>query len=219
MARWNTIINICTMALHSYLYIDKQPEPPSLYCPRPRSPHTLSNLGIPLTSPPLTSAINTLLAIKYSFVLSISTNHFNTVWSTVRANQLNFYFSSSMHLFFPNSIHSSHFHQTAQEHSLSFGQHLSYPMPLRRIMPLEQLFLNIDSVPVSYRHLSPLLLSTLFSSPHALYPLFTLCTTYPSHPPFVVACDPRYVRSVHHLVSHVFNRRAPHIFILTYVHS
>ena len=47
----------------------------------------------------------------------------------------------------------------------------------------------------SYRHFfaficNPLLFSTLFSAPHALYPLFILCTT--------ATCDPRYLKKTIH---------------------
>ena len=39
-----------------------------------------------------------------------------------------------------------------------------------------------------------LLLSTLFSSPQALYPSFILCTTSISHHPFAATCEPRYLK-------------------------
>ena len=35
------------------------------------------NLGLPRTRPPLTSSINTLLALRYSSILSTSPNHLN----------------------------------------------------------------------------------------------------------------------------------------------
>ena len=51
----------------------------------------------------------------------------------------------------------------------------------------------------SYRHFLafipyPLLLSTLLSPPHALYPSFILCTTSLSHPPSTDTSDPRYFK-------------------------
>ena len=71
-------------------------------------------------------------------------------------------------------------HFISIEHSLSFSQHFSYPMPLLRTTPSVQLLLHM------HRHFlafipSPLLLSILFSAPHALYPSLILCTTSLSH--------------------------------------
>ena len=52
--------------------------------------HTIhpSNLGLPRTRPPLTSAINTILYIRYSSILYTCPNHLNTHWSTLLANSL-----------------------------------------------------------------------------------------------------------------------------------
>ena len=57
----------------------------------------------------------------------------------------------------------------------------------------------VGTITPSYRYFmaltpSPLLLSTLFSAPHALYPSFILCTTPLSDPPSADTCDPRYLK-------------------------
>ena len=57
----------------------------------------------------------------------------------------------------------------------------------------------VGTITPSYRHFlgfipSPLLLSTLFSDPHALYHSFILCATTLSHPPSAATCDPRYLK-------------------------
>ena len=49
--------------------------------------HTIHpNLGLSCTHPPLNSAINTLLAIWYSSILSTCLNHLSTLWSAVLTN-------------------------------------------------------------------------------------------------------------------------------------
>ena len=58
---------------------------------------------------------------------------------------------------------------------------------------------TVGTITPSYGHLlaiifNPLLLSTLLSAPHALYPSFILCTTSLSHPPSVATCDHRYLK-------------------------
>ena len=78
-----------------------------------------------------------------------------------------------------------------QEHSLSFAQHFSYPMPLLRTTPLVQLVLHIHFLAFIP---SPLLLSILLSTPHTQYPSFILCTTTLSHPPSAATWDPRYFK-------------------------
>ena len=47
-----------------------------------------SNLDLPRTRIPLTSAIYTLLAIRHSSILSTCTNHLNTLWYALLANSL-----------------------------------------------------------------------------------------------------------------------------------
>ena len=45
-------------------------------------------LGLPRTRLPLTSAINSLLAIRYSSILSTFPNHLNTLRSALLANSI-----------------------------------------------------------------------------------------------------------------------------------
>ena len=85
------------MALHSFLSFVQLP--PS-FLSHPRHLHTI----LP-THPPLTSVINTLLAIRYSYIFSTCPNHHNILWSALLTNSA-FYTSSPMHLLIPNSIHS-----------------------------------------------------------------------------------------------------------------
>ena len=46
------------------------------------------NLGLPRTRPPLTTASNTVVAVRYSSILSTCPNHLNTLWSALLANSL-----------------------------------------------------------------------------------------------------------------------------------
>ena len=52
------------------------------------TPSIQPNHCLPSTCPPLTSAINTLLAMRYSTILSTSLNHLNTLWSALLAKSL-----------------------------------------------------------------------------------------------------------------------------------
>ena len=63
------------------------------------TPSIQPNLGLPRNRPPLTSAINTLLAIRYPSILSTCPNHLNTLWSDLLAKSL----SIPALLFIPNS--------------------------------------------------------------------------------------------------------------------
>ena len=71
--------------------IVRQPPPSSLCCPRPSSCHT-SNLT--LVYPTVTSIINTLLAIRYSSILSTCPNNHNNLWSALFANSLSILYCS-----------------------------------------------------------------------------------------------------------------------------
>ena len=74
----------------------------------------------------------------------------------------------------------SNFSKTSsQEHSLSYSQHFSCPIPLLFTMPLVQLLLHVGTsrfIP------SPLLLSTLFSAPHVLHSSFNASLLHPPSP-------------------------------------
>ena len=73
------------------------------------------------------------------------------------------------------------------------------------------LYNTFGTITTSHRHFflciypNPLMRSTLFSIPHALYKPFILCTTYISHPPSAPTYDRRYLNWSHH-VSHAFIR-------------
>ena len=100
-------------------------------------------LILPLTRPPLTSAINTLLAIRYASILSTCPTHLNTLRSALLAYSI----------FIPAQLRTSSFvtlqpkfsSTSSQEHSLSFSEHFSYPMSLLRTTPLVQLLLHMDT--------------------------------------------------------------------------
>ena len=74
----------------SYLSCIVSPPPPSsLCCPKPSSRHPYNLTSVyPVPALPLTSAINTLLAIRYSSILSTCPNHLKTHWSALLANSL-----------------------------------------------------------------------------------------------------------------------------------
>ena len=59
--------------------IDTQPPPTFLCRPRPPSHHAPSLTLVSSTRRPLTSAINTLVGIRYSSIISICPNHLNTL--------------------------------------------------------------------------------------------------------------------------------------------
>ena len=73
MAAWNSFSYICTRALHSFLSFAHCPAASIVIPLLPKATFTPSiqpTLGLSHTRPPLTSAINTLLAIRYSSILS-----------------------------------------------------------------------------------------------------------------------------------------------------
>ena len=80
---------ICTEALHSFLSFGHCRAAYTVILLLPKATFTPSiqpMFGLPRTRPPLTSAINTLLAIRYSSILSTCPNHLNTLWSALLAN-------------------------------------------------------------------------------------------------------------------------------------
>ena len=151
MAVSNSIIFICSRALHSFLSIAalshrlhrhpsvaqghlhtihpteprSTPYSPSTYIRHQHlSSHTVLFLSLHIPKP-----------FQYSLIRSTS--------------QLAFYTSSPMHLFIPNSIHSWHSNQTSQTLHLKNIHFLSLtlliPHALLRTMPLVQLLLHIDT--------------------------------------------------------------------------
>ena len=120
-------------------------------------------------------------------ILSKCPNHLDTLWSALLANSLHFYSSSLTHLLIPYSIKSWHSNQASQntssrEHSLSFTQHFSYPIPLIRTTALVQLLIHIDTS----SHLSIILYC---SAVPTLYIPHSLCTISLSQPPSAVTCN------------------------------
>ena len=91
MAAWNSFSYICTSALHSFRSFANCRAASTVIPLLPKATFTPSiqpKVGLPRTRPPLTSAINTLLAIRYSSILSTCPNHLNTLWSALLANSL-----------------------------------------------------------------------------------------------------------------------------------
>ena len=91
MAAWNSFSYICTRALHSFRSFAHCRSASTVIPLLPKATCTSSiqhNLGLPRTRPPLTSAINNLLAIRYSSILSTCPNHLNTLCSALLANSL-----------------------------------------------------------------------------------------------------------------------------------
>ena len=91
MAALNSFSYICTRALHAFRSLAHCRAASTVIPLLPKATFTPSiqpNPRLPLTRPPLTSAINTLLAIRYSSILSTCPNHLNTLWSALLANSL-----------------------------------------------------------------------------------------------------------------------------------
>ena len=91
MATWNSLSYICTRALQSFRSFVHCRAASTVIPLLPKATFTPSihpNLSLPLTRPPLTSAINILLAIQYSSIFSTCPNHLNTLWSALLANSL-----------------------------------------------------------------------------------------------------------------------------------
>ena len=186
MAAWNSFTYKCIRALHSLRSFAHCRAAYTVIPLLPTAAFTPSiqpTLGL-LRSRPFRMAIDNLLAIRYSSILSTCPNHLNTLRSALPANS--FYIpvllptSSFLTLSFV-TVKSNFSNISSQEHWLSFYQHFSY-------MPHPSAPYNaVGTITPSYRHFlafvpNLLLLRTLFSAPHALYPSFILCTRSISHP-------------------------------------
>ena len=128
------MVALTTSSLNSFLSFAHCRAASTVIPPLPKAIFTSAidpNLGLPSTRPSLTSAINTLIAIRCSSILSTCPNHFNTLWSALLANSLFIQSLLRTSSFLTLSVRHTptkllkHF----KEHSLSFSQHLSYPMP------------------------------------------------------------------------------------------
>ena len=73
-------------------------------------------LGLPRARSPLTSAINTLLAVQYTSILSKSPHLLCSLNHSTRTPYL---FQLCMRLFIPKSINSRYFHQTSRTRHLN----------------------------------------------------------------------------------------------------
>ena len=116
-------------------------QPPSsfLSCLRPPSHHpsSLTYVGLSRTRRPLTSDINTFLAIRYSFILSTCPNHLNILsdlfYSLITPFLFQLCYAPLLSKLYSFATLQPNFSNTSsQEHSLSYSQHFSYPMPLLR---------------------------------------------------------------------------------------
>ena len=90
-AAWNSFSSIWPRALHSFRSFAHCRGASTVIHLLPNATFTPSiqpNLGLQRTNPPLTSAINTLLAIRYSSILSTCPNHLNTLWSALLGDLL-----------------------------------------------------------------------------------------------------------------------------------
>ena len=171
----------------SYLSrIEAHPPRSCFCCPRPPSHHPSSLiLGLPRTRPPLTSSstpswpYGSHKLFPHSQTISILSDLLYSL--TTLLFELQLLRTTS---FLTLSIRDTptkllkHFIPRTFTFLLSalLIPHASPPdNAVGRITPPHRHFLAL--IP------SPLLLSTLFSAPHALYPSFILCTTFLSHPP------------------------------------
>ena len=119
ISTWNSIIYICTRALHSFLFHVHQ---------LPKANFTLSiqrSLCLPHTLPHLLTRFTPFYECDNSSILSTCPNHPHTLIYCTR--QLLFDSSSSTHLFIPISIHSWHFQPnfsttSSLEHPLFISQ-------------------------------------------------------------------------------------------------
>ena len=128
------------------------------------------NLGLPRTSPPLTSAINTLLAIRYSSILSTCPNHLNTLWSALLANSLSIPALQRTSSFLTLSIRETPTKLLKDFISRTFTLLLSALLIPHASAPHN----TIGTIIPSLAFISN---PQLFSALHALYTSFILCAT------------------------------------------
>ena len=169
MAVLISITYICTKALHSMLSSADCRAASTVIPLLPKATFTLSiqhNLGLSRTRAPLTSAIDAFLARLCSSILSTcSTNHLNTLWSTLFANSLSIpaLLRISSYLLYPVPTVSTptvllKYFISSTFTSLSL--HFSYPMSLPHTMLILQLHLHRHFF--AFIH-NPLLPCTLYS--------------------------------------------------------
>ena len=195
MAAWTSISHICTRGLHSFRSFShwRAASTVILCCRRPPSHHPSS-----LTSVSLVPALHLLLPSKpfwpndtrpffqhaqtisilsdllysltpFVFQLSYAPLHFSTLSIRDTPTKLIRHFISRTFIFL---------------HSALLIPHASA--------------LSVGTITPSYRHClafihNSLLLSTMYSAPHAVYPSFILCFTSLSHPSSAANCDSMYL--------------------------
>ena len=135
-----------------------------------------------------------------SSIISIWSNHFNTLWSALLANSLSI----------PAHLHTSSFLTlTNRDTSTKLLKHF---ISRTFIFLISALLIPYASAPYdvvgtitpSYSPFlafipNPLLLSTFRSDPPALYPSFILCTTSLSHPQSSGDLQPQVLKTIHFL--------------------
>ena len=193
----NLIICIHKRAPHSFLYSA------ALTCRLHRHPSAAqgqltpsiqSNLGLPQTRHQSTHIRHQHPSSHTVLIHSLHVPKPSQYLRICSTCQLSFYTpallrTSSFQLYQFVSLQPNFSDTSSQKDLLSFSQDFSYSMP-----PCNA----VDTITPSYRHCfafipNNLMFITFFSTSHALYPSFILCTTSVSQPPSAATCDPRYL--------------------------
>ena len=134
--------------LSNLLRIVAKPPPSFLCCPRPHSHHPSSLSSVSIVPalhflPPSTPfwPDGTHPFFSHGQTISILSDLLSSL--TPFLFQLSYALNSKLYPFV--TLQQNFSNTISQEHSVSFSQHVSYPMPLLRTTPLVQLLLNIDA--------------------------------------------------------------------------
>ena len=144
--------------------------------PKTLTPSIEPNFGQPRTQPPLTFAINTLLATQYSSVLFTCPNHLNNLWSTLLASSI--YIPALLYaLILTKSIRYTPTKLLKHFITRTFTILLSALLILHACAPYNvKLFLHLDRHFFAFIY-NRLLLSTFLNAANFVYPSFILCAT------------------------------------------
>ena len=127
------------------------------------------NFCLPHTRTSLNSTINTLLSIRYWFILFMFPHHLNTLWSTLYLpipRHFHLFYTQLHSQFYPFVTHPPNFTSTLLSRiSLFISQYFSYSMPLLLTTQSAQLLLHIELFA---------LIPNPVSAPHASHPSFIL---------------------------------------------
>ena len=172
MAARNSFSYICTRAVHSFRSFAHCRASSTVIPLLPKATFTPSiepNLGLPRTRPQLTSAISTLLVIRYSSIPYTCPNHLNTLRSALFANSLSIPALLRTFSFLTLSIRDTPTKLLKHFISRTFTFLLSALLIPHASAPYNA----VGKITPSYRHFlafipNPLLFRTLFSSPQAL---------------------------------------------------